>query len=654
MQFLLSKVCIGTFFLVTLAAGAYVPGTPGRPWSKDELLTVRSKLLFLFKNNYAPKALRLSFHDCVLYEDETGGCDGCLNWEGVDERLYDAKYVKNNTNIDSGNNNGLGNLVRELEDIYNIADYPRYAPKLKESLKDSGKSRADLWSYAAIVAVEWGIEANNLACEDWNDSRVPNSHCVHEPGTDECFVRPSKAIQFQYGRADCTDFDTEFPYKALKKEHHPNPVGDGKSTIEYFKKDFGFTGRETAAIFGAHTFGKPSIKNSLIPYTWTSGAINMINNDYYKNIVGLNRWFIDDKECQHVGDAFGNKPKTRWLTHSRKMTERGGPVFWIHQNHVCPSVFNDKNWNNEARQCIEQAGPGQQCKPDPSAGSSVPRLEDQEDGNPSSGCEKWRLIVGKDEIALNCEMGLYLDFNVTNGVPHGCEGLEHFAEEMASDEPRAVWSREPGHGRLRGQPGCAKQTLSEPAGSTPLYMIMEEYAHDNTVWIDDFILAFEKMMRNGASKETLQNAPDTTSNVYSPLPKRRSNEIPCYEKQEAGNGTVFMIGCRSSPLANKVLQYDTDKDTFNFGDMTQETNQQWRVSKEGNQLVNEMTGLAWNVENVANFEMEKNGDQNMYIISPVDDRVVDCWSARKNGKPCKLAPRKTTASQKLYAIPFTL
>ena len=32
------------------------------------------------------KVLRLSFHDCIRYEDGTGGCDGCLNWHGVGHR----------------------------------------------------------------------------------------------------------------------------------------------------------------------------------------------------------------------------------------------------------------------------------------------------------------------------------------------------------------------------------------------------------------------------------------------------------------------------------------------------------------------------------------------------------------------------------------
>ena len=29
-------------------------------------------------------------------------------------------------------------------------------------------------------------------------------------------------------------------------------------------------------------------------------------------------------------------PRTRWLAHTRMCTKRGGPIFWIHENHVCP------------------------------------------------------------------------------------------------------------------------------------------------------------------------------------------------------------------------------------------------------------------------------------------------------------------------------
>ena len=64
-------------------------------------------------------------------------------------------------------------------------------PVLEESLKDSGKSRADLWAFAAIVAVEFGIENTNLACDDEyvdNPLNPHNSRCNQEFNTTQCHV----------------------------------------------------------------------------------------------------------------------------------------------------------------------------------------------------------------------------------------------------------------------------------------------------------------------------------------------------------------------------------------------------------------------------------------------------------------------------------
>ena len=48
-------------------------------------------------------------------------------------------------------------------------DLSSHAAVLPVSLADSGKSRADLWSFAASVAVEWGVDRNNHGC-DGNDT----------------------------------------------------------------------------------------------------------------------------------------------------------------------------------------------------------------------------------------------------------------------------------------------------------------------------------------------------------------------------------------------------------------------------------------------------------------------------------------------------
>ena len=141
---------------------------------------------------------------------------------------------------------------------------------------------------------------------------------------------------------------------------------------------------------------------------------------------------------------------------------------------------------------------------------------DEADGDPHEGCEQWRFIGGKDEIALNCEMGLYLDFQVNDGVIEGCKNLELFGEYMANDAPRG-WSYMAVPGKKKHvvmAPECGKQMLAEPPGSEPTYKIFEEYAADQTAWLDDFTDAFEKMMRNGyQDTNPLQDGPDVHTNV---------------------------------------------------------------------------------------------------------------------------------------------
>ena len=125
----------------------YVPGTPGAAWSKLEVLTVKSKLYSVFANggrdavqqlNGLPmevvrtmmpnspvaKVLRLGFHDCIKYQDGTGGCDGCLNWEGVFFKFKGGGKFKF-PNVGETNNNGLGFTVELLEGIYTDPNFPR-------------------------------------------------------------------------------------------------------------------------------------------------------------------------------------------------------------------------------------------------------------------------------------------------------------------------------------------------------------------------------------------------------------------------------------------------------------------------------------------------------------------------------------------------
>ena len=62
----------------------------------------------------------------------------------------------------------------------------------------AGKSRADLWSLAAIVAVDWGVETNNMKCEDPASVAGECHHLQGEPG---CQVLLKRTIPFRSGRA---------------------------------------------------------------------------------------------------------------------------------------------------------------------------------------------------------------------------------------------------------------------------------------------------------------------------------------------------------------------------------------------------------------------------------------------------------------------
>merc|ERR1711866_21471 len=156
------------------------PATPGgKPWSEEEKAEVRKILVTNFQryrgknvfsttNPTAPKMVRLAFHDCMKYEDGTGGCDGCLNWESMDFTLSNQARANGNLRKNKPNwvngNRGLQGIVEYLETVYTT--------KLRatgRSLKETDKSRADLWAFATIAAIDFTINVNNDACKGRNN-----------------------------------------------------------------------------------------------------------------------------------------------------------------------------------------------------------------------------------------------------------------------------------------------------------------------------------------------------------------------------------------------------------------------------------------------------------------------------------------------------
>ena len=62
-------------------------------------------------------------------------------------------------------NNNLDAIAEVLEKIYTTVDWPLRQASLTASLHQQGKSRADLWQLAGLVALELAIERANVACD---------------------------------------------------------------------------------------------------------------------------------------------------------------------------------------------------------------------------------------------------------------------------------------------------------------------------------------------------------------------------------------------------------------------------------------------------------------------------------------------------------
>ena len=179
----------------------YQPGTPGAAWTDEEVASTRKRVLMMIYPDWEVKRsmgiadqksgrnkdgpgqctenvlMRLVAHDCFPHADGTGGCNGCLNWHGMyaetpNPNSEDDKYRFESVN--ATDNKGLDGVAEKLEIIYTTIDWPFKTASLDVSLRQSGKSRADLWQFAGYVALEQAFERANRACDldKWGRQQV--------------------------------------------------------------------------------------------------------------------------------------------------------------------------------------------------------------------------------------------------------------------------------------------------------------------------------------------------------------------------------------------------------------------------------------------------------------------------------------------------
>ena len=167
--------------------------------------------------------MRLVFHDCMMYEDGTGGCDGCINFKGVGVKGPDPNnkddYYRFEP-LNKSDNNNMDQIVEKLELIYTTIDWPFVNASLNASLKQSGKSRADLWQLAGLVALERTIERANRACDlDFHarqqviDTELFVNFLLMQvtllESREACEIKLTKPLKFLTGRVDCVSDDPE-------------------------------------------------------------------------------------------------------------------------------------------------------------------------------------------------------------------------------------------------------------------------------------------------------------------------------------------------------------------------------------------------------------------------------------------------------------
>jgi hypothetical protein len=490
----------------------------------------------------AAKVLRLGFHDCFRYADGSGGCDGCLNWDGVGHRYRAEELGKgmiDNSDRADGAHNGLLYTAQILDVIYTDRHFPLRTPSLPVSLQQSGKSRADLWAFAVIEAVVYSAMLNNVGCQSSEALRdIGLDECHPRVNKSDCFVELPRPFKFQTGRRDCIttgkpSTELQCPsFMTAKQELHANPAWNGAKVVDFFEREFNFTGQETVAIMGAHTLGRVHVETTLYRYSFKVRSASLFNNGYYRNLVKKEDWFYDcfylGKPCANstIGNSSGQPPIARWLPHVRGDTRLGGPVQWLQQKLACPTCEEMKMHNKKGemyQRCCEGVARGS-CK---------------------EGCETWRFVIGNDETMLNSDAGLYWNFDLdSDGFPTGCNGLKNFNPAgwgpidpekgfanwantwpTVDAGPQNTWPTVDEY--LRIEPQCAFNTMTAPNGSKPLHQVVEDFANDQNKWLEDFMPALEKMLRNGYSDNDLKMAPPNgmtgyhcASQSHVPLAKR--------------------------------------------------------------------------------------------------------------------------------------
>jgi len=562
-------------FIATAAqftgAAEYQPGTPGGAWTPTEIDIVRQKVLMMIDPHQTRRLypwtnlggvyptenrlLRLAFHDCVKYTDGTGGCDGCLNWAHMGFRfknffklrfpVEERKPKRYYPVVRKGDNNDLGHLAEALEKIYTTTYWPEGTQKLDASLKSTGKSRADLWAFAANVALEQSIERANYACDH---DRTMRQQIGLLEGRDKCDIKLTRPIKFFFGRTDCIpDPNAPYPYVASKEEVQPSPFGSGDEALIFMKENFGMTIRHSAALMAIHSVANTVPLNIIgIKYSWLgNGYLSSLyfkliaNRPMYVQYIQTNGRFGRERVNNDVAVGGENGEPlalTQWRVHCGPVwnTTDGGPCFVRPSKQHCPEK------NPERPKLRANCFGGYD-----DAGKRIPLDTDccrdatfTDDGVQIGGCEETKRRCGFNlQFALPYELGMYNKMSYKNDTlrPWGCDGIN-----IERKDPR--WNGRPTY----GTPVMTCQRNDLNLDGEPAYKVIEDFADNHDVWARDFLDGWELMQANGYGN-SLSAGPQNGWLGFNSL-RERGDVVDDYESFIHDNVPLVFTNPNANPL----------------------------------------------------------------------------------------------------------
>ena len=454
------------------------------------------------------KLIQLAFHDCLKNVDSDGnhfgGCDGCLNWEGMDfmndvpagnlgsTRIWAPTYrtqpIKYKTD-----NNKLSTTAMALELVYTDPTWPPGVRELSSSLQSTGKSRADLWQLAANTGLEIEITKANYACSH----KVSYQQMVVAlEGKEKCLWKLEQPVPFQYGRADCVRNPsagaTDLPFEATNKESHSNPFGQGDWVLKDLKRDFGMPARQSIALMAVHAIAPEKHNKQLeVAYRW--GGNPFLSNNYYKTLGGWPQYSLQagirfgshNSDSVLVGDEFG-RPLTREVQGDFSITSGQ----WWNTSHPDSGPWFFRPMTTHGKDMNISLAPRSPCftynyttdtyeRRD--SGSCSEATINQTTGVQTGGPARTKKRSQSFAFYLPYELGFVKDFTVdAENHPRGCNIPDRYptVEEDGKKAVKAV---------KKTAINCTRSTFTLEGEDMTSADIVDQFADDHEVWAHAFI-----------------------------------------------------------------------------------------------------------------------------------------------------------------------